>query len=338
MRKAWLYIFSFACLLLYALSLNRPFMEWWADYRTYTLHAAHAKARYGDLYSNCFLPGYLDTAYIPLKENKEGGNTDLYILHDSYLEGKITKENFRGINKLVMADYRGADVEVRPDKTKRNILVIECSERTAEWRFTDTLNAFSKFNMTGKLQHATDKDNGEPLLNYFFNPNINQNLEFMVYDYEYFIPLKNAKAWLNYRLFKRLPKDVSISTDEKYLLLSETVDPRSGSSSFAPLNYPYLDHVTRCVNRVGQYYKSRGFDEVYFSVIPNPVSIVDEYRGSYNHKIEWLEKNTLLQSKYLSICPVFQDARTRIYRTDDTHWNGNGLQLWVDEVNKIIQP
>jgi len=338
MKKVWLYIFSLACLLVYALSLNRAFMEWWADYRTYTLHAAHARARYGDLYSNCFLPGYMDTAYIPLKENKVAGNTDLYIIHDSYLEGKILKENFIGLNKLVMADYRSGGGEVRPDKTKRNILVIECSERTAEWRLTDTLTILSRIDVSGKKLNGSAEQDGEPLLNYFFNPNINQNVEFMLYDYEYFIPVKNAKAWLNYVLFKRLPKDVSISTDEKYLLLNETVDPRSATGSFAPLDHAYLNYVTRCVNRLNAYYRSNGFDEVYFSVIPNPVSIVDEYRGPYNQKMGWLEKNNLLQGKYLSMYLVFKGARSRIYRTDDTHWNGNGLQLWVDEVNKIIQP
>ena len=338
MKKILLYIFSFGCLLVYALSLNRPFMEWWADWRTYTLNAAYARARYGDLYSNCFLPGYMDTAYIPLTEYKYGnGTTDLYILHDSYLEGKIKKENFIGLNKLILANYRGDGVTVKPDKTKKNILLIECAERNAEWRLTDTATAFSQINFS-TAKPAIVNPETYAFADYFFNRNINQNLEFSLYDYEYFIPVKNLKAYINFSLFGRLPKDVGVSTDKKYLLLNETIDPSSATGSFTPVSLPHLEGVLFYANRISMYYKKRGFDEVYFSIIPNPVSIVDLNRNYYNRKAELLEDYTLLHPQFISVYKAFKNCKTQVYRRDDSHWNGRGIQIWIDEVNKKLNP
>jgi hypothetical protein len=339
MKRAGLYIFSFFFLGVYVLSLNRPFMEWWADFRTYTLHAAYTKARYGDLYSNCFLPGYIDTAYIPLKVYpRAGGTTDLYILHDSYLAGKIRTENFNGIGKLVLADYRGETVSLRPDTARRNILIIECSERTALWRLSDTATAYSKMNAGGRRSEAAQAASGMPMQEYFFNPNINQNLEFALYDYEWFRPLKHLKAQINFNLFDRLPQDVSVSTDKKYLLLTETVDPHSAISSFAALDAGWVDYVVACINQMRAYYTAQGFDEVYFSIVPNPVSIIDQARLPYNHKIEVLEGHPALAMPPVSVYQRFGQTSLRIYRRDDSHWNNHGLQLWIDEVNKHITP
>lgn len=342
MKRVGLYIFSFVMLAVYALSLNRSFMEWWADFRTYTLHAPHTRARYGDLYSNCFLPGYTDTAYIPLKEYEtKHGKTDLYILHDSYLTDKLKKENFIGVNKLVTEDYRDAEKYVTLDTSKTNILIIECSERTAEWRLTDTATMFARIKAVEEmpLNDVDLKDeSGISLLDRCFNPNINQNLEFSLYDYEWFRPVKELKAQINFSLFGRMPKEVTVSTNKYYLLLSETVDPELYASSFKPLNSSYEDWVIYMINVVYDHYKSQGFDEVYFSIIPNPVSIVDAQRMPYNHKIEVLENHPSLYAPYISMYFPFKNSYERIYRRDDSHWNGNGIQVWVDEVNKRMEP
>ena len=336
MRKASLYIFSCFFLALYVLSLNRPFMEWWADFRTYKLNAPHAKARYGDLYSNCFLPAYMDTAHIPLKTyDTTGGITDLYILHDSYLADKIGKANFKGINRLVTADYRGAPAIIKPDPSKYNILIIECSERTAFWRLSDTATAFAQMGFNNPAP-ALPADDGF-WDDYVFNANINQNLEFALYDYEWFRPIKHFKAELNFSLFNRLPHDVAVSTDKKYLLLNETVDPASPTSSFTPIDPRGVAYVVKCMNRMRAYYKAHGFDKIYFSIVPNPVSIVDRKRMHYNNKIAMLEHHRRLRVPALSVECLFRRTRKRIYRRDDSHWNGNGLQVWLDEVNKIVK-
>jgi len=339
MKKAALYIFSLSCLLVYVLSLNRQFMEWWADFRTYQLHAPYAKARYGDLYSNCFLPGYLDTAFMPLKNYKnDAQKTDLYLIHDSYLADKVRKENFQGIRRLAMSDLRQGEIHVSLDPVQKNVMLIEFSERAAEWRLTDTSLLFSKIKLQRPDPFVSGDSDDTPVLNYLFNPNINQNLEFALYDYEYFIPIKNLKAQINYSLFKRLPHDVSISTDEQYLLLSETVNPVSYASSFFARSPDYHNYVLYCADRIVSHFKGLGFDEVYFSVVPNPVSIVDEKRMSYNHKVELLEEHPLQGAAYISVYKLFKESKRRVYRTDDSHWNGRGIQIWVDEVNKRIAP
>lgn len=337
MKKALLYIFSLCCLLVYALSLDRDFMSWWADYRTYELHSPYARARYGDLYSNCFLPGYTDTAYTPLKKPETlPQKTALYIIHDSYLEGKIEKNNFAGISELTLSNYAADPTCVTLNPTKRNILILECSERTAEWRLTDTATSFSRF-VFHRPPVWKEKET-TPIGDHFFNPNINLNLEFSLYDYEYFIPIKELKGFLNFKLFNRLPKDVNISTNKKYLLLNETVNPEVIASSFRPLDMNYEDYVIQRANDITRHYKNLGFDEVYISIIPNPVSIIDRERMPYNDKILFLQNHPSANCRFLSVYDIFRQTPERIYRTDDSHWNGHGLQLWVDEVNKITAP
>ncbi len=342
MKKVKLYIYSFFCLAIFVLSLNKPFMEWWSDYRIYPLKAFSARSRYGDLYSACFLPNFMDTSLTKLKTyNTSLKNTNLYILHDSYLLGRIKTENFKNLNKLFLVDYRGDEVYVQPDTTKRNIIIIECSERTAGWRLTDTAVIFSKLRTRKPI--ALNKNlviiENTQVANYFFNPFINQNLEFNLFDYELFKPIKEYKAIINYYFFNRIPKDIVVSINKNYLLLNETVDVNQATSSFRYISDEEINYDVYCVNYISQCYKNMGFDEIYFSIIPNPVSIIDAGRMPYNHKIERIETNYFLRTNYIDVYTIFTQSKKQIYRRDDSHWNNYGLQLWLDEVNnKILQP
>src|ERR1700752_494457 len=236
MKKLLLYLFSFLCLSLFALSQSKSFMEWWADYRLQKLHLPYTRSLYGDLYSSCFLPQYMDTAYhLKLTEYKTSKkNIDLYILHDSYLAIPLKKENFIGVDSLILSDFRGDGVRFKLNKKKKNILIIECSERTAEWRINDIQSTYKKL-YTGKLpsqENENIKTQWKNYTKYLFNPLINQNLEFNLFDYEFLKPIKEAKAVLNFKWFNRTPKDVAVTGDKKYLLLNETVDPHQFESSF----------------------------------------------------------------------------------------------------------
>lgn len=342
MRKIKLYIFSFSCLTLFVLSLNKPFMEWWSDYRILSLKIPPTLGRYGDLYSASFLPRFMDTAATKLKIYTPAlKSTDLYILHDSYLFGKIKKENFQNIDSLILSDFRGGGVYVQPNPKKRNILIIECSERTAGWRLTDKSVIFSKIrvgNSPALIKNPTYAESMQ-ISKYFFNPLINQNLEFNLFDYPLFKKLKESKALINYTLFNRMVKDVVESTDKQYLFLNETVNPNLASSSFRFISNEEINNIVINLNLISRHYEDNGFDEIYFSIIPNPVSIIDAERLPYNHKIERIENNYLLETNYIDVYTIFKQRRNQIYRKDDSHWNNYGLQLWVYEVNtKILQP
>jgi hypothetical protein len=338
MRKIALYALAFLFFTIYVLSLYVPFMEWWSEIKTNKLHIADSRTNHGDLYNYCFLPGYHDTPCEPLREystRKKGNN--LFILHDSYLLSKIKKENFENIDSLILSDFRGEGVFVKPDTAKRNILIIECSERMAEWRLTDLGNMYAKMNLQAPpIAAATSQDEQKSIQDYFFNPNAGLNLEYNLFDYELFSVFKEIKALINYKLFGRIRKDVSLSSDKNYLLLTETIDTLQPTSSFKKLNSSEIEKIVSAVNMAVDYYMQGGFDEVYISIIPNPVSIVDEKRGTYNHKIEMICNHPKLNAKCIDVYPRFKKSGQQLYLRDDSHWNTNGIRMWVEEVNKKI--
>ncbi len=317
-------------------------MEWWSDYRVSPLKILPSRARYGDIYSACFLPGFMDTSTTKLKTHTSGAkNIDLYILHDSYFFGRIQKENFKNLNKLVLSDFRGEGIYVKLNQAKKNILIVECSERYANWRLSDTGFIFSRLHV-GKpatLTKNSKKIEGEQFSKYLFNPFINQNLEYNLFDYELFKPIKECKALVNYNLFNRIMKDVSISLNNKYLLLNETINPNLESSSFRYISNEEIDFIVKRINLIKNHYQSKGFTEVYFSIIPNPVSIIEPGRLNYNHKVERIEFTTFLKTDYIDVYGVFRLSKKQVFRRDDSHWNNYGLQLWLNEANaKITKP
>jgi hypothetical protein len=192
--------------------------------------------------------------------------------------------------------------------------------------------------MRSSKRSASKKDGVENnnYLQCIFNPHINSNIEFNLFDYELFRPVKEWKALLNYKLFKRIPKDIAISTNGKYLLLNETVDPYLPNSSFCRVEDAEINTLAWQMNLIKEHYKQGGFTDVYFSFIPNTVSIVDGDRNGYNHKLERIQGNYFLEANYLDIYHLFKKSQQRLYRRDDSHWNGNGLQLWVNKVNEKL--
>jgi hypothetical protein len=344
MKKVRLYIFSCLCLLVFICSESKSFMEWWADYRIQKLHAPFTRARYGDLYSGCFLPQFMDTARgKELTEYKtKQKNTDLYILHDSYLANQLKKENFIGVDTLITSDFRGEGVQFKLNKNKKNILIIECSERMIEWRTSDTASAFSKLYTEKPSSDSAEKTRkkNKSFVDYLFNPMIDRNIEFNLFDYEIFRPFKEIKAQINYNLFDKIPSNTAISSDKKYLFLNETVDPKSPISSFWLLLDPNVASIVNNMNTIYTHYKKLGFTVVYFSFIPNPVTILDRNRNRnsfYNYKIGRIKDSKILLAECIHVVTIFNDSKKQIYRRDDSHWNRNGIQLWVNEVNaKLI--
>jgi len=337
MKKVTLYIFSLFCLGVFILSQSKPFMEWWSDYRVNQLHMPFTRARYGDLYSGCYLSQFMDTAATKkLAEYKTSRkNINLYILHDSYLAGQIKKENFLSVDKLILSDLRGEGVSINLDHKKKNVLIFECSERTADWRLINTAFVFPKLYIKKDsiTKETKPKTENQEFIQFLFNSFVNQNIEFNLFDYEIFKPLKETKAKISFIYFNKVPADIAVSSNKKYLLLNETVDNRFAQSSFLGLSDEHIDIITSKINEIDLYYKNMGFDKIYFTIIPNPASIIDTERMRYNHKIERIANNYQLHADFINVYDIFKKSKKQLYRRDDSHWNRNGLQLWVNEVN-----
>lgn len=90
------------------------------------------------------------------------------------------------------------------------------------------------------------------------------------------------------------------------------------------------------MKKVCEHFKKLGFKEVYFSIIPNTATLVNSKRMGYNLKIPTIEGLSDTSVHFISVYNEFMHCPAKIFRRDDTHWNGYGLQLWVNQVNHTI--
>ena len=226
------------------------------------------------------------------------------------------------------------------DTSKRNILLIEISERFVleYFRGTGIYDFVAKTYNTKDAVSVDLPQSGHAVkgtLDKFFNPNINQNIEYNLFNYNFISDIRKTKAWVNYHFFSRASGDVVIADNDSYLFLKEAVDLNNPKSSYAPVAPPSFRRVIKTLNDIYEHYREEGFAEVYLSVIPNPSSIIQP--SGYNKLIPMLQTDTSLKIKLIDIYTPFVNTRKDVYWHGDTHWNNTGLNMWIDEVNKMLK-
>jgi len=271
------------------------------------------------------------------------GKIDLYLYGDSYTMD-IPKEAFANIDTLVF-HYRYDDRGYQLNPAKKNILIIEASERFVRERFRSAallsnlrINKPDSTAIAAAGTTAQKTAGNKPfLIADLFNPHINQNLEYHLFNYSFLVAPRQLKAVLNYKLFNRASGDVAISDDGKYLFYKMTVQQNNLCSSYDCLARNEVSTIVASLNVIYDYYKQAGFDEVYFSPVPNPASILQP--GPYNNLIPLIQNNSELKMSVIDIYSNFKQVKdpAKLYRAGDTHWNNNGLQLWLRLVNDILK-
>ncbi len=297
--------------------------------------------RYGDLYDGTYLPDYkhfsfmnggLNCALINKPYNSVPKNINLYVIHDSYLE-YLSDSMLYGVDKLVNCS---SDNVIKLDKSKDNILLIETVERYLRRDFVDSTITFDKLKIGEQVASS-----GPSGLSRFFSsmlkPSSKPELEFNLFGYKLFTPLKEFKAQMNYKLFGRVNKGVSISSDKKYLFYTETTDTLLKTSSFNPIKDIEVAQIVTTLNAISSHYKKLGFDKVYFSIMPNPVSILNTEKRTYNQLIPRIQFSEDLKMQIIDIYTKFLQTKRQVYYNSDTHWNVTGFQLWLDEFNKELK-
>src|SRR4051812_8357479 len=234
-------------------------------------------------------------------------------------------------------------MEYSLDPHKRNILIIEIAERFArgEFELQETMRHFKK-----KQPAVSSRRLLFPPLIYakfpglqdIFNPEINRNLEFNLYGYRFWDEVKFAKASLTYYLFKRAVGDAVVSDDGDRLFLKETLAETGRGSSYYSFDQRELHEMFKNLNATCAYYKADGFDEVYLSLVPNPVTILRPQH--YNGLIPSLQQGDSL--KCMRIIDIYgpftryQDPG-KLFRIGDTHWSNDGIQIWLNTVNAELK-
>lgn len=314
--------------------LRSDSQSWWG---------AH-KSRQGDLVQMSYLdlvPKFHDTEDYHFTRPAYNGprKVALYLFGDSYTR-KLPDSALAGIVSYKYAWRSQTDIAYTPDSSHRNILLLEASER-----FFRNIMSYPDdiYRHVYKAQAGAPKTTGiagnmrsfiVDIKDDIFNPNINQNLEYNLFNYRLLDPLREGKAAMTYRLFHRASGMVTIADNDNYLLYKTTVLPWHSNSSYQPLTDAQITGYVTLLNDLYTYYKKQGFDEVYFSIIPNPVTILQPKQ--YNGLIPRVEHHPGLKMRMLSVYDDYRNTQQQIYRRGDTHWNNNGHQIWLRKLNEIL--
>ncbi|MBK9320363.1 MAG: hypothetical protein IPM91_17220 [Bacteroidetes bacterium] len=98
-----------------------------------------------------------------------------------------------------------------------------------------------------------------------------------------------------------------------------------------------FQRIVNTLNKTREHYKNHGFDEVYFSFVPNPVSVVNPGMGAYNQLMPLLSNVDSSLFKKIDVYTLFKSNPKKYYAPNDTHWNSRGLQTWLDETNTELK-
>lgn len=348
LRRIGLYIVIILALGLMCVSTSRTAMQYISERRNenpawWGVH----KPIQGDLVTMAYLER-LNKFNAPLdykftRPADSTGNIDFYTHGDSYI-WKIPGTAFARTHRYQFGWRYRSDIVYTLDTERRNILLIEISERYARMYFNST-NIFNHVKKAeqpsagllpiAKAHYASFTDTDPTWVDDLFNANINQNLEYNLFNYNFINPIRRAKAELNYRLFGRASGDVVIADNGRHLLIKETQAGKRIENNNYPLQRGELNRMIYNLNKIYDHYKQDGFEEVYLSIIPNPATIVQPQ--GYNKLIPAIEQHPGLKMKTISVYELYQKSGSKIYRPGDTHWNNEGLQLWLKQVNDMLR-
>ncbi|HVK49540.1 MAG TPA: hypothetical protein VM488_16880, partial [Pseudobacter sp.] len=140
-----------------------------------------------------------------------------------------------------------------------------------------------------------------------------------------------------FRWFHRVSGDVVLSQDGKFLFYRPTVDPKNEQSSYSPVSGKLLEELGGNLDSLYRYYRKAGFDEVIFSLIPNPVTILQPQ--GYNQVIPVLQEK--MRAKAIPYVDAYADFMHQadpasLYRKDDTHWSTEGCHQWLALLNRQL--
>ncbi len=312
---------------------------WWGEHQS----------NFGDLSNIAYLDDIKifqtpnDYQFTPPADTAGPKNVDLYVFGDSYIED-VPCYAFAHVNACRTGRKDQHDLIYQLDKAKRNVLLIETAERYVRSNY-GTSDIYSHIKKDALPVTRAKIMSQSPVfasmdlglhIGDFFNPNINQNLEYLLFNVNAMNEPRLLKADMNYYLFNRGSGDVIIADDGQHLFLKETVEPKSDYSSYQPFSDEDAAKWINNLNAIYDHYRGEGFDEVYFAIVPNPVSVIQP--ANYNNLIPKLQNAPGLKMHVIDVYSHYKKAGNarQFYRAGDTHWNNNGIQVWLELVNEEL--
>ena len=334
---------------IYYCSNNPALIKSYTEFRYKSRCLYSDKFGYGDLYGMSYLSDYRipSTHKIHAARQAFKNDIDLYLFCDSYLNDFIEKNHFYGVDSLYKIRWWELQTYKQItslDKKKRNILVLEIAERRVRIicsNYSSNINML-KIDSTHSLPNTFSESDSKFsfssfLTTHFFNPQINNNLELNLFDYKIFRPFRELKADFIFNLFNRVNNNVYLDTSKMFLYYMPTVSGEQNENVFFPVDSNEIKLICSTLNKVYSYYIGQGFNEIYLSIIPNTVTMVNPSIGKYNNLIPSLYALDSLRMCIFDVSKIYSNNPQKYYSRNDTHWNSKGLQAWVDNFNKILK-
>ncbi len=281
-------------------------------------------------------------------------NINLYIYGDSYTED-IPDSAFANVNEYHYGTkLKGLQYII--DTSKRNILIIEITERLALEAFSSTA-IYNVLKSQKPMEPEVAKTQTpaadasvpapvsaprrKPTFNLVSKTNysqiINTNLEYVLFDYRCINRIRQYKADMNYSLFHHASGDVAISDNGQYIFFKPIVEQGGTYSCYTPIPADQLNNTINTLNEIYEHYKKEGFTEVYFSIIPGAATILQP--DNYNGLIPRLYSSSALKMPVIDVYSIYtkNPNPASLYRMGDTHWNNRGMQVWLGLVNSELR-
>ncbi|MBC7569155.1 MAG: hypothetical protein H7319_05415 [Spirosoma sp.] len=289
--------------------------------------------RNGDLYRMSALPQFREPAPTcpPANRDADTAQTHLYILGDSFSEEqRLSQDDFR-VSYYRRAKWDTPPVRVQLDPAKRNVLLMETIERHVRGHFSKSVREVTVVKDTVQ--------NPAPVLTAWQRikedihwSDVEERLASALFSQRWAFWFKEIKARLTLDWFNRASVNVSLSEDKEHIFLNSDTDSATPLSSFSELSDREVSALVDSVNATADYYKRLGFDEVYLSIIPNKVTIVEPDRGMYNQLIPRIQNNPNLRVPTVNVYDPYKKATVSPYLTGDTHWTCAGRATWLQLV------
>lgn len=306
----------------------------------------YGQARYGDLYGFSSLRkfkeydlGQTDALQNSDKPVKRYCNVDLYTIGDSFTT--MDTSFYAGDKNYHVWLEVNVDTVI-PDPKKRSVLVIEIIERNIQLRLKANYRKVffgQGFQVkVGNRPSPPVSQHSEGYSFWFsqFTEQTNHRLEYLLSNFRLVLLIKELKAEMMLSLFGRTHPGATISKNHEYLFYDAEASRKHTLSSFSALPRSSIDTVVTNMNAIRRHYLGLGFDDVYFCMIPNKVTVCEPGRFKYNDQIERIEQHPDLEVPVLEIRKMV-NSHPEYFHKGDGHWNARGKRVWLRTVNKLVE-
>ena len=288
--------------------------------------------RYGDLYGMTYLEQFKlpkDEQKLPLhKTDTLLRDVELSVIGDSYTYSFLQEHplTFQRTARYHFVQFEEHNALPLPSNSNRKkIVLIEVVERNA-WN-TLEVNVLKKCVATNPHEEPSKV---------FVEKPIESNLDFLFFDHAVFTSIKQVKADMNFQLFGKVSDGAVVSKDGQFLYLKETVSGNSTSNSFHSISKEEYATLELRLNQINDYFTSKGFDEVWLVVAPNPARILQTEGKTPNRLFDFLTNSKSLKLKFINLVPILTKQAAQHFFRSDSHWNQQGAALYREVINQEL--